>query len=295
MSGDLFQFPFVVAGGIRRYLACKPPHSDFGSLPKFATRPVNVGEPALIPRSQWTPIDRRDLFPASTWIMNQGEIGSCVGNGSAGALRRARFLQNGGDDDIALSPGCLYAQINGGVDQGAVISDALAALIQSGTCDYATVGESPYYMNQLPSGWQTIAQRFRIDAAYHCEDFDSIGSALQLGYIVVYGIMVGNNFQNFDQYGVAGHAGGPGNHCMMADGMTQLPDGRWCVDDCNSWGSTWGPWNNGRCYLDEQHFQNGDQPDAFAIQAAVADPENPNQPPVNRSAFGIHRASPRTH
>jgi len=271
-SGNLFELPYVMSGGHRRYLACLPPKPDFGGLPK-----LRQAAP-IVPRQQWQPINRRTLFPAQSWVLDQDGIGSCVGNGAAGALRRARYLA--GQADYVLSPGCVYAQINGGRDQGAVISDALTALQRTGTCRYESVGEEPYFLGQLPDGWQQEAARFRIAQAYHCETFDDIASALQLGFVVVYGIMVGQRFEQFDRVGVAGHAAGPGNHCMMADGMTQLADGRWGLDNVNSWRPSWGPWGIGRCYLDEEHFAHGDQPDAFAIQAAVDDPQEPHQPPA---------------
>lgn len=272
-GSELYALPFLMESGCRRVLGCKPPKADFGGLPKFRAAPGA----RVIPRDQWKPIDRRSLFPTS-WILDQGDVGSCVGNGAASALRKTRLLA--GQTDVELSPGCLYAQINGGRDNGAVISDALTALQQTGTVSYATVGEQPYYLPQLPADWQKEASRFRIGQAYHCQTFDEIGSALQLGFIVVYGIMVGENFQNFDQYGVAGVSSGPGNHCMHADGMVQLPDGRWVPDNVNSWRGTWGPFGNGRCYLCEDHFLHGDQPDAFAIQAPTGDPREPHNPPA---------------
>lgn len=278
--------PYVDHGSERRILACLAPRPRFGDLPKFRdTTPV-------IPRSEWKPVSRRWLF-GSDFILDQDSIGSCVANGSAAALRKTRLMN--GQADVPLSPGCLYAQINGGSDNGAVISDALTALQQTGTCPYATVGEKPFYTQQLPTAWQEEAARFKIGQAYHCQSYDEIGTALQLGLVVVYGVMVGSNFESFDQYGVAGHSSGPGNHCMHADGMAQLADGRWVLDNANSWGATWGPWSNGRCYLCEDHFLHGDQPDAFAIQRAIDDPEHPNDPPHALSAFGIHRPSPRTH
>lgn len=271
--GDLNNpLPFAMSGGHRRYLACLPPKSDFGGFKKFASAAP------VVPRSQWQTINRRQQFPAPDWILDQDGIGSCVGNGSANGLRKARLL--GGQSDVKLSPGALYAQINGGQDNGAVISDALTALQQKGTCSYGTVGETPFYINQLPSAWSDEAARFRIGQAYHCETFDEIASALQLGFIVVYGIMVGSSFENFDSSGVAGWTRGPGNHCMHADGLALLADGRWALDNVNSWGPSWGPWGIGRCYLSEEHFGHGDQPDAFAIVAAVDDPNDPHMPPA---------------
>lgn len=283
MSG----LPYVVSGGHKRFLACLPAKEDFGGLPKFLAAPGAT----LIPRSEWKPVNNRWRFDAS-FILDQNGHGSCVGNGSAAALRKVRILA--GQPDVKLSPACLYAQINNGVDQGAVISDALTALQQTGTCRFDLVGQDPVYLPQLPAGWEQDAQRFTIRQAYHCANYDEIGSAIQLGYVVVYGIMVGNSFTNFDKYGVAGHARGPGNHCMHADGMTPLADGRWALDNCNSWASSFGPWNNGRCYLDEDHFGHGDVPDAFAIEFGSEDPQNP-QPLPHLSTFGIHRPSPRTH
>lgn len=268
---------WIMSGGHRRYLACLPPHADFGALPKFRDHSRMVGSAPTIPRSQWAPINRRSIFPAASWILDQNGYSSCVGNGSAAALRRARYLTNGGEDDVPLSPGALYAQINGGSDNGAVISDALTALQQTGTCAYSTVGESPFYTRQLPAGWQQEAARFKISQAYHCQSFDEIGTALQLGFLIVYGIMVTGSFEHFDSNGIAGYGRGPGNHCMHADGMAQV-GGQWVLDNVNSWGASWGPWQNGRCYLCEQHFLNGDQPDAFAILAATYDPKEPTPP-----------------
>lgn len=254
--------------GHRRILNVRAPYPDRGGLMKWsAVNPV-------IPRSQWKALDRRKTMP---WFMDQDGAGSCVGNGATGGLRRARLLA--GQTDVELSPGCLYAQINGGRDNGAVISDALTALQQTGTCTYATNGEKPYYTNQLPQNWQQEAARFKIQQAYHAESFDDIVSGLLLGFIPVYGIMVGNNFENFTSEGVAGASNGPGNHCMHADGLVQLASGQFGLDNVNSWGA-WGPWKNGRCVLVEQHFLGGDQPDAFLIQATINDPQDPDQPPV---------------
>jgi hypothetical protein len=260
---------FDDGSGERRVLACLPPRPDFGNLPKFRSQFVPL------PRTEWLPLDRRARMP---WILDQDSISSCVGNGAAGALRRARLLA--GASDVALSPGFLYALINGGSDNGAVISDACDALTRVGTCTYTTVGERPFYTQQMPAAAHAEAARFRVARAYHAQTFDEIVSGLLLGFLPVFGIMVGNSFQRFDRHGVAGHTPGPGNHCLHADGCARLDDGRWVLDTVNSWGDSWGPWKNGRCYLDEDHFAHGDQPDAFLIEAVVDDPEDPNNPPA---------------
>lgn len=230
----------------------------------------------IIPRDQWKEVNRRAVLPASDWIYDQDGIGSCVGNGSTRALRLTRFLS--GMKDIKLSPGCTYSQINGGSDNGANIGDSLTALMSTGTVSYSTVGETPFYTRQLPSNWQTEAKRFRVEEAYTATTFDELISAIQLGYVVVYGMEVGNNYESFTPEGVAGYASGPGNHCMMADGCHRIANGTWVLDNCNSWGATWGPTQNGRCYLTEQHISGADNSDAYVIKAAVEDPQEPIKP-----------------
>lgn len=261
-------------GGEKRHLTRLSPGMRMLARDKTPLRFADVK--ALIPRSQWRDIDRRKLFPASEWILDQDGIGSCVGNGSTAALRKTRRLA--GMQDWKLSPGCTYAQINGGRDQGAVIGDSMTALTQTGTCLYSTLGEKPFYLSQLPSNWKAEAARFKIDEVYVTPTFDEMGTALQLGYVIVYGMMVGNNFERFTSEGVAGISGGPGNHCMHADGMKKLASGAWAFDNANSWGATWGPTGNGRCFLAEGHFSGADTSDAYAIKAAILDPAE--KPPV---------------
>lgn len=225
-------------------------------------------------------LNRRALFGGRDWILNQAQHGSCVGNGFAGALRRARVLQ--GQIDIKLSPGYWYSLVNGDSDNGAVVSDCLNDG-QNCTCSYATVGEDPIYQRQMPAAAKAEAQRFKIKSAYQCDTWDEVCSAIATGvFIPVYGYMVGNSFENFDKYGVAGHSRGPGNHCNHADDLAYLPDGREVLDDVNSWDFPWGPFQNGRVYLDEQHlFGGGDQPDVCVIEYGIDDPNAPEPPIVN--------------
>ena len=266
--------PFIEVNGEKRYLTRLPPEQAKFQAPRGGEF---TDAHSVIPRSQWREINNRSKFPPEQWIYDQDGLGACVGNGSTAALRKIRFLS--GMTDVRLAPGCTYAQINGGRDQGAVISDSLTALQQTGTISSAKLGsdQKPCYLKQLPSDWKKEAARFRIEEAYHCASFDEVCSAIQLGYIVPFGFQVGNNFGQFTPDGVAGASNGPGNHCVHADGLHKLPSGEWALDTVNSWGADWGPWHNGRCYLVERHFQGGDQPDAFAVKTAVEDPARAKQ------------------
>jgi hypothetical protein len=265
---------FIEEGGHKRYLASRP---SYGKMREMCTTSYKDSGNPVFPRSEWKAINRRATMP---WIMDQNGHGSCVGNGWTAALRRARLLA--GCKDVELSPGWTYSLINGDSDNGAVISDGIDALKRFGTCTFATVGQDPIYQRHMPSKASAEAQRFKLKAAYHCSSYEEVVSALLTGrFIPVYGYQVGRNFGDFDQYGVAGHSRGPGNHCNHADGLVFLPDGRPVLDDVNSWGEQWGPWNNGRVYIDEDHlFSGGDQPDVCVIEAFAEDPNEPNEPPV---------------
>jgi hypothetical protein len=261
---------FTCSGGVKRVLGAIP--STAGQ--KKAARKFADHNPVL-PRSQWYALSRRDVCP---WILNQGDHGSCVANGAVGGLRRARFLA--GATDVPLGPGALYAQVNGGQDNGAIIADGISALTTKGTCSFNTVGQEPIYLDLLPTGWGAEAKRFRSEQVYHAGTYDEIVSGILLGFIAVYGFMVGDNFESYDQYGVAGRSNGPGNHCNGADGVALLPDGRWVLDDFNSWDYSWGPWQNGRVYISEAHLMSGgDNADAWLIQAPREDPLEPLEPP----------------
>lgn len=254
----------------KRYLTRLPPRKGAQYAPRFEDK---FG---VIPRDQWKDVDRRAVH-SPAWILDQDGHGSCVGHGSVMGLRIARF--NSGMTDYKLSATCCYAQINGGSDNGAIIGDSLIALQKTGTILFDKFGPNQIYLRQLPSGWQTEAARFKIDQGYTTPTFDEVVSAIQLGYVVVFGMEVGNNFESFDQYGVAGFASGYGNHCLCIDGCKKLPDGRWAVDVINSWGVDWGPWGNGRCYMVDRHINSADNSDAYAIKTATEDPQETNRPP----------------
>jgi hypothetical protein len=222
----------------------------------------------VVPKKDWKVVSRQDVFDAS-WIEDQNGYSSCVSESTCSGVEKSIFLNT--QSRVRLSRGVLYAQINGGRDQGAFITDALDRMKDTGTCLWETSGRTPFFKNQIPREAWDEAKRFTISEAYHLTSFEEMMSAIQLGYLVVFGFMVGSATDRLDQYGVAGHVRGPGNHAVHADGCNLLPDGRWVLDMVNSWSVRWG--RQGRAYLDEKHFQ-GIDPDAFAIRAVNTDPNN---------------------
>jgi hypothetical protein len=262
-----------------------------GAVRKLASRPDAGGLFRMLPRfadhfpvfdkKDWVPVSRRDLFkPFGT--LNQGQRSSCVGNGWAMAMSKARVLA--GMKALLLSPAFFYSLINGDQDQGAVISDGIAAGMSTGTCLFSTVGQDPIYQRQMPAAAKAEAGRFKLSKAYQVTSYADILTAQQMPkpMLPVFGLMVGNNFERFDRYGVAGHDRGPGNHCQHSDGHLKLPDGRWVLDTQNSWDAGWGPFGEGRYYVDEDHlFGGGDQPDVCIVECVADDPTDPGPPTAN--------------
>ena len=265
-TGDTL--PAVLFDNHPRLLGCLPPRPGFGALPGFAD------QFQALPRADWWELDRGGL-PVP--ILDQNGFGSCVGNGAAGALMRARALA--GMPPQTLSAAFVYAQINGGRDAGAVISDALTVLQATGTCLASQVPESMIDDRQIPPEARRTARRFRVATACHARTFDELVSGILLGGVAVYGIFVGADFPRLDAEGIApAHPGRVGNHCMHGDGVARSRGGDWLIANVNSWGTGFG--RAGRCYLSQRHFA-GTDPDAFLIFAAQEDPEDaPDLPPA---------------
>jgi hypothetical protein len=250
-----------------------------GKLPpdpvkRAAFPPLEAAAIPVLPRDQWNPINRRTLFNMGDFAIDQKSHGSCVGFSSAGALMRLRVME--GMAFQRLSGAYTYSWINGGHDDGAIISDSLTSLQKRGTCLESTVPWDRIYKNQIPAQAATEAARFRVLEAYRVDSFDQAISALQLGFIVVYAVMVGDRFMRLNGDGVSGWDAGPGNHAVHADGCDVLPSGEWFLDLPNSWGLSWG--QNGRTKTTQRHWDTV-QNDAYAIRAATTDP-NEAQPPV---------------
>lgn len=261
--------------GVPRMLSARPTErAMFAELPSYkASNPV-------FPEKEWPEIDRRNVFGAQDWILNQGQVGSCVAQSWVNALRKLRFLS--GMADQKFGPGFTYSLINGGVDKGAIISHGIKALTDYGACPWDVVGQSPYFKKDMPKAAYTAAEPFKLVDAYRVDSWEELGSALATGeYVAVVCAMVGNNFGRFDKYGVCGHDAGPGNHALHADGLRKLPDGRMVLDVPNSWGYKWGPFENGRCYLDREHvFGRGVHSDVCVLRLAARNPNDANKPPV---------------
>jgi hypothetical protein len=259
----------VDATGQTRVMGCLPPKFDFGGLPRLFT----ASNP-IIPRSEWREVD---FSPLGVPVLDQGSHGSCVGHGSGSTYWFAYLIGGGTVPTGGFSPTSLYSQVNGGRDGGAIVSDAMDALMKTGIGLMSDVPESMIFARQISAEAKAKYNRFRVASAYHCATFDEIGSALQLGFPVSFGITIRRPFMNPPSSGIVPTGGFPvGGHCLCAYGTTKLPDGSWGIRTRNSWNESYGI--KGNCILPEGHF--GGSTDAFAVQCPTVDPSDPSRIPV---------------
>ena len=156
----------------------------------------------IIPESNWVDINRDAIFGA-TYCLNQQSHGSCVGFSAAMSEMKSRTIR--GQEFERLSGAYIYSWINGGVDGGAQITDALSELQNHGTCLESTVGWNSIYRWEIPSSADTEAQRFRISDGIIISTYEEMASAIQLGFIPQFAIEVGGNFENYDSEVVLGN------------------------------------------------------------------------------------------
>lgn len=198
----------------------------------------------MIKREHWKPVDMSHFMSP---VKNQNGIGSCNAHGTVYLVEACRRLQ--GLKDVLLSPGYLYGRINGGVDRGSFLEDAMTWMMERGTVPASMVPELDW--RSVPSEAAEESKKYRILEVWLCPTFDHIASALQCGFFVSVGIMWSSN-DNTDSDGwipssVRGRAGG---HALARCSL-DYRNGQWGAGGPNSWGQ-WG--KNGYCVIPETRF-----------------------------------------
>ncbi|MCG7984054.1 MAG: C1 family peptidase [Candidatus Thiodiazotropha lotti] len=205
-----------------------------------------LGDDPSLPAS----IDLSGNFPQPG---NQGTQGSCVGWATGYALKSYHEKveeQWAFSEATVFSPAWIYNQINGGVDQGSRIDEALQLIIDRGA---ATWGNMPYdntNFTRQPSQ-QAIAQA----ANYKAREYRSITSTQQIKAAlanrnpVVAGILVYDDLQRLSGPNSVYNSttGEPsGGHAVTLVGYDDNKYGG-AFKIINSWGTGWG--DNGFFWL----------------------------------------------
>lgn len=270
--------------GVVRRMGWKPP--DANNLKMRAARTsiqdlrVSRGLPPLVDPKDYREVDFYSGPLFGTRVINdQRSCSGCTGWSAAQGLMRQRIIR--GMPFVKLSGAFIYANINGGRDQGSVIVDAMESLQTDGTCPESEFDYPKIYGKQIPSGARTDAAKYRLVGSITIDSFAECCTALLMGMIPQFPISVGGNFERFTSTGVAGvNKATQGNHSVHGAGLKNV-NGTWCIVMPNSWGATWGPWGNGCCFLTQAHIDNCDHPDdgyahADASWDAAANVGDPN-------------------
>jgi hypothetical protein len=241
---------FTDPAGIERMLG----DLGFSTTPNRAWNKFGTSEETkLVKRSDWQLRDGISDRPAigPTRIKNQGQTNECNAFAICYAMEAVRRVSGG--SDIPLSPGYIYGNINYGHDNGSLLEDGLAWVLRNGTVPANVVAELEWRV--FPPNAPDIAQNFRVLEWWLCPTFEEMGTAVQYGFPVVFGIPWGPE-EAIDNNGwlpddpAGGVAGG---HAMCAMGVVKKGQ-NWGLLTINSWGEGWG--RNGWHIVPERRFKN---------------------------------------
>lgn len=274
-SDDAFIAQLTGEAEFARAMGNIPPPSGKtrGVFPKFGSAP-NV---PLIPREQWKTVNLSAFLPP---VYDQDGIGACNAFATITAFEAAR--KQAGLPYVRVSPGFLYGAINGGMDGGSFLEDALEWMQTVGSVKGSTVGPLDWrkgrqLMNNAAA--RSEAKDYRIIEAYECPTFAHMASALQLGYFIDEGLMWFDNFTpDRDAWLPPRGAGQAGGHALAGYGLAYR-NGAWGIMTRNSWSSQWGA--GGNCVIPESLFDN--RIGGFWAVRAVVQTNDANPIPVSQN------------
>ncbi len=208
-----------------------------------------------------------DLRKQMTEIEDQGEVGSCVANATAGAYEYLAKMHTGEDYDVSrmfIYYNARYLESDEDEpeieDSGCLVQDAIEGLKQYGACSEETY---PYNVKKVnkepPSEAYDEAANFVVEDMVHIPlKLEAWKGCLAEGYPIIFGLELFDSFDKQRKKGMvpmpskneerrASHEG----HAMLAVGYSD-------VDEVfiirNSWGEEWG--DKGYCYIPYDYMMN---------------------------------------
>lgn len=209
---------------------------DYDALDKeFNNGTVNK---ASLPSS----VDLTSKFPTPG---NQGNQGSCVAWAVGYALKSSQEITKRGWSKTSnahlFSPAYIYNQINGGVDSGATISEAMELVVNQGVCslNYFSYNSSNY-TSQPTSIQRAAASLYKAQSWNKIQGIDNIKQRLSQGDGVVIGVNVYSDFDNISSSNqvydtVSGSSRGGHAICLIG-----YDNSKQAFKFINSWGTDWG-------------------------------------------------------
>ena len=218
-----------------------------------------------IPSSEWKDFDLRSTAPIK--VKDQNGKGACNGHAAATSLEWARHIS--GQPYRPLSGWMPYAILCRGRDVGSSITDALALLQSTGTCEEPLMPWGAINPSLITPSARQDASRFRIEIGYKRDDFKSLCIAAQLRQPYNFSVPVNGNFNSLDSYGRPMNHAGTHNHAVTGGmGMKRLANGEWAILMQNSWSEKWG--QKGYCWISEKNL-GGWGWDAYSVVATTLD------------------------
>lgn len=198
-----------------------------------------------------------DLRPYMTAVENQGELGSCTANATAGAFEYLMSWHKQAQFDLSR----LFLYYNSRVieetvnqDGGAMLYDVMEALNNNGVCSEKSW---PYdirkYKQKPPQNCYAEAKEYGISKYEHVDlDLNTWKSVLAEGYPIIFAAMLYDSFMQPRNGRITmpkANDGSPSGHAMCCVGYSD-PDKVFIVR--NSWGHQWG--DKGYCYIPYEYM-----------------------------------------
>ena len=209
---------------------------DYDALDKEVDNgPVDT---ASLPSS----VDLTSKFPTPG---NQGSQGSCVAWAVGYALKSSQEITKRGWSKTSnahlFSPAYIYNQINGGVDSGATISEAMNLVVNQGVCslNYFNYSASNY-TTQPTSIQKAAAALYKAQSWNKIQGIDNIKNRIAQGDGVVIGVKAYNDLYNISSSNQVYDTFSGSTNNGHAICLIGYDDNKGAFKFINSWGTGWG-------------------------------------------------------
>jgi hypothetical protein len=260
MSKDI---SIILPDGSARRLGNNPhPSGIMRAWPQFGATPTAN----TIPRSQWDGLiaafDPGADFPFLPPVHDQDGIGQCNCDDTTALIESCRCEQ--GLPYVQLSAADLYDRINGGVDEGSFLEDAMAEALARGVGTAATSGTIwRRGMRQAPADERA---RFKVLEALLCPTFEHCMSAVLQGFKLSTGITWCNNYDPDPEGWLPSPGSSVGGHAIF--GYKPAKRGsQYGIWHRNSWGPNWGL--GGSFVIPETAYRRGAVGGWWAVRAVT--------------------------
>jgi hypothetical protein len=129
-------------------------------------------------------------------IFDQGQEGSCASNATGQSDEIVQTIQFGKENVVHVSAISLYKRVGDNSQSGSLISDNLKEIAERGILPLNSAENKARFPHTMPatgfstpfpSGWEETAKRFRVLEWYDIATTIGCGTALLLGWPIVYG------------------------------------------------------------------------------------------------------------